>query len=138
MTNNDRSQKFPILPLRGTLVFPHMVTPFEVGRERSIQAVEKAMLGDRRIVLAAQHRAGVEEPQPDDIYNIGTLCEIKQILKMPDGSLRILVEGLERVVVDELEDKDGYYEATITVPEPDYEKRRDHEIIALVRTVHEN
>lgn len=138
MTNNDRSQKFPLLPLRGTLVFPHMVTPFEVGRERSIQAVEKAMLGDRRIVLAAQHRAGVEEPQPDDIYNIGTLCEIKQILKMPDGSLRILVEGLERVVVDELEDKDGYYEATITVPEPDYEKRRDHEIIALVRTVHEN
>lgn len=138
MTKNDRSQKFPLLPLRGTLVFPHMVTPFEVGRERSIQAVEKAMLGDRRIVLAAQHRAGVEEPQPDDIYNIGTLCEIKQILKMPDGSLRILVEGLERVVVDELEDIDGYYEATITIPEPDNEKRRDHEIIALVRTVHEN
>jgi ATP-dependent Lon protease len=72
---------------------------FEVGRERSIQAVEQALLGDRRIVLAAQHQAAVEEPTPDDIYTIGTLCEIKQILKMPEGQLRILVEGLERVVV---------------------------------------
>ena len=77
------------------------------------------MLGDRRIVLAAQHQAAVEEPTPDDIYTIGTLCEIKQILKMPEGQLRILVEGLERVVVHGLADKEGYYEATITVPEVD-------------------
>lgn len=140
MLKKTMSYRFPLLPLRGTLVFPHMVTPFEVGRERSIQAVEQAMLGDRRIVLAAQHRAAVEEPQPDDIYTIGTLCEIKQILKMPEGSLRILVEGLERVVLQELTDKEeGYYEATIALPDSDSdEERHDHEYAALVRTVHEN
>ena len=83
MTKKIAPHRFPLLPLRGTLVFPHMVTPFEVGRARSIQAVEQALMGDRRIVLAAQHQAAVDEPQPSDIYTIGTLCEIKQILKMP-------------------------------------------------------
>jgi ATP-dependent Lon protease len=138
MTRKTASYKVPLLPLRGTLVFPHMVTPFEVGRERSIQAVEQALLGDRRIVLAAQHQAAVEEPTPDDIYTIGTLCEIKQILKMPEGQLRILVEGLERVVVHGLADKEGYYEATITVPEVDeMDERPESEGAALVRTVHD-
>jgi ATP-dependent Lon protease len=138
MTKKTASYKVPLLPLRGTLVFPHMVTPFEVGRERSIQAVEQALLGDRRIVLAAQHQAAVEEPTPDDIYTIGTLCEIKQILKMPEGQLRILVEGLERVVVHGLADKEGYYEATITVPEVDeMDERPESEGAALVRTVHD-
>lgn len=139
MTKKTASYRFPLLPLRGTLVFPHMVTPFEVGRERSIQAVEQALMGDRRIVLAAQHQASVEEPKPGDIYTIGTLCEIKQILKMPEGQLRILVEGLERVVVHELSDKDGYYEATISVPEVDAAGQRpESEVAALVRTVHDH
>ncbi|NLM53528.1 MAG: endopeptidase La [Firmicutes bacterium] len=139
MTKKIAPHRFPLLPLRGTLVFPHMVTPFEVGRARSIQAVEQALMGDRRIVLAAQHQAAVDEPQPSDIYTIGTLCEIKQILKMPEGQLRILVEGLERVIVHDLADREGYYEATISVPEVDFEEeRRDHEVMALVRSVHEH
>ena len=77
MVQPTLGKSYPLLPLRGTLVFPHMVTPLEVGRARSIEAVEQSMLGDGRIVLAAQHQLAVEEPQPEDIYDVGTLCEIK-------------------------------------------------------------
>mgnify|MGYP000843919056 FL=1 len=112
------SKSLPLLPLRGTLVFPHMVTPLEVGRERSIEAVEQSMLRDGRIVLAAQHQLAVEDPQPEDIYGVGTLCEIKQLLKVPEGQIRVLVEGLQRVTLEHIDDADGYYEAFITaVPE---------------------
>src|SRR5690606_32207858 len=87
----------PLLPLRGMIVFPHTVTPLEVGRPRSVQALEAAIMGDRRIVLAAQKDADVQEPSPDDIYTVGTLCEVKQVLKLPEGQLRVLIEGKSRV-----------------------------------------
>ena len=112
------AKSLPLLPLRGTLVFPHMVTPLEVGRERSIEAVEQSMLRDGRIVLAAQHQLAVEDPQPEDIYGVGTLCEIKQLLKVPEGQIRVLVEGLQRVTLEHIDDADGYYEAFVTaIPE---------------------
>ena len=137
MREETISKTFPLLPLRGTLVFPHMVTPLEVGRERSIEAIEQAMLKDRRIVLAAQHQAAVEEPQPDDIHTVGTLCEVKQILKVPEGQVRILVEGLERVVLEQLEDADGYYEATVTTVPETVGEIDSFELEALVRIVRE-
>lgn len=137
MRKETISKTFPLLPLRGTLVFPHMVTPLEVGRERSIEAIDKAMQGDRRIVLAAQHQAAVEEPQPDDIHNVGTLCEVKQILKVPEGQVRILVEGLERVVLEQLEDAEGYYETTVTTVPETIGEIDSFELEALVRIVRE-
>lgn len=135
MVEKGTSQMFPLLPLRGTLVFPYMVTPLEVGRRRSIEAIEQTMLRDGRIVLAAQHQVATEEPQPDDIYKVGTLCEIKQLLKVPEGQVRILVEGHTRVILEHIDDADGYYEAFVsTVPETDGEMNR-LELEALVRIV---
>lgn len=137
MVQEINSQIFPLIPLRGTLVFPHMVTPLEVGRTRSIEAIEQTMLRDRRIVLAAQHQVATEEPEPDDIYKVGTLCEIKQILKVPEGQVRILVEGLERVILEDINDADGYYETLVTVvPETDGEMD-EFELEALMRIVRE-
>jgi ATP-dependent Lon protease len=110
-----------------------MVTPLEVGRARSIEAVEQSMLRDGRIVLAAQHQLAVENPQPEDIHGVGTLCEIKQLLRVPEGQIRVLVEGLSRVTLDHLEDADGYYEAFVTVvPETDGEMD-NYELEALMR-----
>lgn len=104
------TQAYPLLPLRGMVVFPYMVTPLEIGRERSANALEQAMLQDKKIVLVTQLDESVEEPTLDDLYPVGTLCQVKQLLKMPEGQLRVLVEGLERVAVDELEDLDDLYQ----------------------------
>lgn len=137
MAEKVSSQVLPLLPLRGTLVFPYMVTPLEVGRRRSIEAIEQAVVADGRIVLAAQHHVQTEEPQPEEIYKVGTLCEIKQLLKVPEGQVRILVEGLSRVTLEHIDDAAGYYEAFVTVV-PELEgkmKRLERE--ALVRSVRE-
>jgi ATP-dependent Lon protease len=111
-----------------------MVTPLEVGRERSIEAVEQSMLRDGRIVLAAQHQLAVEDPQPEDIYGVGTLCEIKQLLKVPEGQIRVLVEGLSRVTLEHIDDADGYYEAFVTAVPETYGEMNSYEREALVRT----
>ena len=126
---------FPLLPLRGTLVFPYMVTPLEVGRERSIEALEQAMLRERRIVLAAQHQVATEEPVPEDIHDVGTLCEIKQILKVPEGQVRVLVEGLARVTLEQIEDAGGYYETEVTIVPETNGEMDVFELEALVRIV---
>ncbi|HKM42825.1 MAG TPA: LON peptidase substrate-binding domain-containing protein, partial [Limnochordia bacterium] len=137
MVQPTLSKSYPLLPLRGTLVFPHMVTPLEVGRERSIEAVEQSMVGDGRIVLAAQHQLAVEDPQPEDIYSVGTLCEIKQLLKVPEGQIRILVEGLSRVTLERIDDAEGYYETLVTaVPETNGDMD-SFEREALMRAVRE-
>lgn len=126
---------FPLLPLRGTLVFPYMVTPLEVGRERSIEALEQAMLRERRIVLAAQHQVATEEPVPEDIHDVGTLVEIKQILKVPEGQVRVLVEGLARVTLEQIEDSGGYYETEVTIVPETNGEMDVFELEALVRIV---
>ncbi|NLJ81169.1 MAG: endopeptidase La [Firmicutes bacterium] len=126
---------YPLLPLRGTLVFPFVVTPLEVGRARSVEAIEQATQGDRRIVLAAQHHTATEEPRPEDIYKVGTLCEIKQILKVPEGQARVLVEGLERVNLEQINDAEGYYETAITVVPKTIGDMDSLELQALERVV---
>ncbi|MGI6158606.1 endopeptidase La [Candidatus Darwinibacter acetoxidans] len=128
---------FPLLPLRGMLVFPYMVTPLEVGRRRSIEAIEQAMVGDGRIVLATQHQVDTEEPQPEEIYHVGTLCEIKQLLKVPEGQVRVLVEGLARVTLEHIDDANGYYEAYVTVVPEMNGEMNSLELDALVRSVRE-
>src|SRR6516165_4008951 len=86
----------PLLPLRDIIVFPHMVVPLFVGREKSINALEEAMAHDKEIVLAAQKKAKTNEPTPDDIFAVGTVGVIIQLLRLPDGTVKVLVEGKRR------------------------------------------
>lgn len=124
---------YPLLALRGTIVFPNMVTPLEVGRELSIYALEAAMTGDKKLVLAAQKDASIVEPLPEDIYNVGTICEIKQLLKMPEGQIRVLMEGLQRVVIRYFIE-DGNYFKVAAVPQESI-VTHDMETEALRRSV---
>ena len=96
----------PVLPLRDVVVYPHMVIPLFVGREKSIRALEAAMDDDKKILLAAQKSAEVDDPQVEDIHEIGTLSTILQLLKLPDGTVKVLVEGAERAVVMDFETTD--------------------------------
>ncbi len=109
-----RSQVVPVLPLRDVVVYPHMVIPLFVGREKSITALENAMQDDKQILLVAQKNAEVDEPAADDIYRVGTLATILQLLKLPDGTLKVLVEGGERVGVADLVESQGFYTASIS------------------------
>lgn len=106
------SAKMPLLPLRGMLVFPGMIINLDVGRERSIKAVEAAMASDHKILLVAQKEAGTLDPVEKDLFPYGTIAEIKQLLKLPNGAMRILVEGIARAKISELfDDKETYFEA---------------------------
>jgi ATP-dependent Lon protease len=95
-------ENIPVLPLRDVVVYPHMVIPLFVGREKSIQALEAAMKGDKRIMLVAQRQAEVDDPKQDDLYQIGTIATILQLLKLPDGTVKVLVEGVDRGSVEKL------------------------------------
>ncbi|MDD3651836.1 endopeptidase La [Immundisolibacter sp.] len=107
----------PVLPLRDVVVFPHMVIPLFVGREKSIAALELSDAYDKRIFLAAQKDAGLDDPKPDDIYTTGTVAHVLQMLKLPDGTVKVLVEGVDRAHVTEWQQQDGGYLARLTVPQ---------------------
>jgi ATP-dependent Lon protease len=102
-----------MMPIRDMVIFPHMMTPFVVGRESSVRALEEALNGDRKIFLATQHDARIDEPRADEIYTVGTIGNIVQSVKMPDGNIKVLVEGLERAEATEMTDADGFFVATI-------------------------
>ncbi|HKD13802.1 MAG TPA: endopeptidase La [Candidatus Angelobacter sp.] len=107
------TRKLPMMPIRDVVIFPHMMTPFVVGRESSVRALEEALASDRKIFLATQHDASVDEPKPHEIYQVGTIANIVQNLKLPDGNIKVLVEGVERGKVLQLVNTDGYFEATV-------------------------
>jgi ATP-dependent Lon protease len=102
-----------MMPIRDMVIFPHMMTPFVVGRESSVRALEEALTGDRKIFLATQHDASIDEPSADDIFETGTIGTIVQSVKMPDGNIKVLVEGVERARTLELHDEDGFFVATV-------------------------
>src|SRR5215204_1743309 len=106
------SHSYPVLPLRDIVVFPHMIVPLFVGREKSIRALEEVMKNDALILLATQKNASDDDPSPDSIYEVGTLASVLQLLKLPDGTVKVLVEGLERARVQKYSDRTEYYEAT--------------------------
>ena len=106
-------RKLPMMPIRDMVIFPHMMTPFVVGRESSVRALEEALTGDRKIFLATQHDASVDEPSADDIFETGTIGNIVQSVKMPDGNIKVLVEGVERAKAIEVNDEDGFFVATV-------------------------
>jgi ATP-dependent Lon protease len=123
----------PVLPLRDVVVYPHMVIPLFVGREKSILALEAAMKGDKRIMLVAQRQAEVDDPKQDDLYKIGTLATILQLLKLPDGTVKVLVEGVERGTVGTLEGG-AYYTAEVS-PAAEINVYDDKELEVLSRSV---
>jgi ATP-dependent Lon protease len=110
-----------MMPIRDMVIFPYMMTPFVVGRESSVRALEEALNGDRKIFLATQHDARIDEPKADDIYPVGTIGNIVQSVKMPDGNIKVLVEGLERAKAVELNDSDGFFVATVRTGKTDVE-----------------
>ena len=111
---NTDSILLPLIPLRGLTVFPNIVVHFDVGREKSIAAIEQAMLDEQEIFLVGQKDSVVEEPTQDELYSIGTICKIKQILKMPDNTIRVLVEGQERgEIVKYIEDEADYIKVSV-------------------------
>ncbi len=112
-TLSGEVRKLPMMPIRDMVIFPHMMTPFVVGRESSVRALEEALSGDRKIFLATQHDASVDEPNADDIYQTGTIGNIVQSVKMPDGNIKVLVEGVERARATEINDNDGFFVATV-------------------------
>jgi len=110
---NGEPRKLPMMPIRDMVIFPHMMTPFVVGRTSSVRALEEALSGDRRIFLATQHDAAIDEPSADDIYETGTIGNIVQSVRMPDGNIKVLVEGVERARALEVTDDEGYFVATV-------------------------
>jgi ATP-dependent Lon protease len=121
--SRDRNdlRKLPMMPIRDMVIFPHMMTPFVVGRESSVRALEEALNGDRKIFLATQHDARVDEPQAEDIFPVGTIGNIVQSVKMPDGNIKVLVEGLERARAVEMNDSDGFFVATVSTVKVEFE-----------------
>ena len=130
---SDSPQFYAVLPLRDIVVFPHMIVPLFVGREKSVRALEAVMKADKQILLVAQKNAAQDDPEPGDLYTVGTVSTILQLLKLPDGTVKVLVEGGERATVTGFRDTESYFEA-YTSPLPD-ESGEPRELEALGRTV---
>lgn len=128
-----KGRRFPLLPLRGLLVYPSMVLHLDVGREKSVKALEKAMVDDNLILLCSQSEVNIEEPTHDDIFRIGTVANVRQMLKLPNGTIRVLVEGMERAEIIQYTDNEEYYE--VLARELHEEDSGNPEVDALMRTV---
>src|SRR6516164_6933824 len=115
LTSKEKSdtKRLPMMPIRDVVIFPYMMTPFVVGRESSVRALEEALAADKKIFLATQHDAGVDEPKPNEIYQVGTVVNIVQSLKLPDGNIKVLVEGIERGKILQISETEGFLQATI-------------------------
>lgn len=128
-----KKEKYPVLPLRDIVVYPKMIVPLFVGREKSINALQKVVDGDQNIILVTQKDAAVEDPGSDDVYHVGTIGTVLQLLRLPDGTVKVLIEGLERVKIDKFYTNGSFMEANITVlPEVENDNL---ELEGLVRAV---
>ena len=133
MQKNKENKNIPMLPLRDVVVYPHLVIPLFVGRNKSIKAIQEANDGDKKILLVAQKSATKDEPGIKDVYKVGTIANIIQMLKLPDGTVKVLVEGIDRAVVNSLNDKGDFWTAKIeklVVKEP-----KDKKSMAFMRSV---
>ncbi len=139
-TIEQTKQILPLIPLRGLTVFPYMVMHFDVGRDKSVAALEEAMVKDSHIFLTAQRDIKIEDPTPDDYFKVGTICKVKQMLKLPGDVIRVLVEGINRAQIREITSTDPYFEVEVEEFLYKYEGQIDEnkEIVAAVRMVHKN
>ncbi len=133
MIETPKASLFPVLPLRDIVVFPHMIVPLFVGREKSIRALEEVMRDDKQILLVAQRNAGQDDPGTDDIYRVGTVSSVLQLLKLPDGTVKVLVEGNARAEIDSFIDNPKFFQAHAQVLADVASDPRELE--ALARTV---
>ena len=116
----DRERVYPVLPLRDIVVFPGMIVPLFVGREKSVKALEEVMRDDKHILVVTQKNAQDDDPSPDQIYATGTIASVLQLLKLPDGTVKVLVEGLHRATIDHYLQTQEYFEAEASIlEEPD-------------------
>jgi len=125
----------PVLPLRDVVIYPHMVIPLFVGREKSIHALDLAMQGNKRIVLVAQRGAEVDDPGTDDLHDIGTLSNVLQLLRLPDGTVKVLVENSQRVCIHRFTETQSCFMASVSLLEPIPEESESQEVQALVRSL---
>ena len=130
----EKKETYPVLPLRDIVVYPKMVVPLFVGREKSIRALQAGVDSDKNIILATQKDPGIEDPTEDDIYHVGTIGTVLQLLRLPDGTVKVLIEGLERVRIDSFVENEEFLEANATLL-PEVDKSSDVELEALVRAV---
>ena len=131
--NLERSERIeiPVLPLRDVVVYPHMVIPLFVGRDKSIRCLEAAMDNDRQILLVAQKDAATDEPSTKDLYNVGTVASVLQLLKLPDGTVKVLVEGLQRAEIDKFREEEYFVAEAKYLLTPEMDEREQE---VLVRT----
>ncbi|MGA9184731.1 MAG: LON peptidase substrate-binding domain-containing protein, partial [Candidatus Acidiferrales bacterium] len=106
-------KRVPMMPVREMVIFPEMMHPFIVGREASVRALEEALAGDKKIFLVTQHDASVDDPKPEEIFQVGTLANIVQSVKLPDGNIKVLVEGTERAKIVSVASDEGFFRATV-------------------------
>jgi ATP-dependent Lon protease len=132
---NDQLQVMPVLPLRDVVVYPYMVIPLFVGRDKSISALEAAMADDKQILLAAQKNASLDDPEPEDLYRTGTVANILQLLKLPDGTIKVLVEGAERAKVLNYLSTEDYFQAQVSLLGNESEGLDEREGEVLMRSV---
>ena len=126
----DKLECYPVLPLRDIVVFPHMIVPLFVGREKSVRALDVVEDGENEIMLIAQRDATVDEPGAEDLYSIGTVATILQLLKLPDGTVKVLVEGKSRARMTALEDREDFFEAEVEPIEEEADDTQDTETLA--------
>ena len=124
---------YPVLPLRDIVVFPHMIVPLFVGREKSVRALEDVMKDDKQILLVTQKNAGEDDPKPEDVYEVGTIATVLQLLKLPDGTVKVLVEGVHRANLVEFADNQDFFQAYAEMVDED--RAPEEELEALARAV---
>ncbi len=129
-TDAEEQSVFPVLPLRDVVVYPHMVIPLFVGREKSVHALDMAMEGNKQILLVAQKSATDDDPSLEDMYQVGTLSNILQLLKLPDGTIKVLVEGSNRARIESYLETENYFSARVEMLEPEYEDERELDVLA--------
>ncbi|RKP54222.1 endopeptidase La [Cohnella endophytica] len=132
-SGKQKSRSIPLLPLRGLLVYPSMVLHLDVGREKSVKALEQCMIDDHMILLCSQSEINIEEPTQEDIYQVGTIAKVRQMLKLPNGTIRVLVEGVSRAEIEQYLPNDEYYE--VLARELQEGQTNDSELDALMRAV---
>lgn len=130
--------ELPLIPLRGLAIFPYMILNFDIGREISLKALDQAMMDEELIFLTSQKEAEVDEPGEEDFYHVGTICKVKQMIKLPGDTVRVLVEGVSRGRVKKIEQEDGYFRAVIeeiVFNSDNLDSETEVEIEAFVRNV---